>query len=137
MSMVHELRPRMLAEPEATDISYLREMRSQLKVNQSQLDELEEALALQKARLLTLTLLITSLTLVVAPSLYFMMQERGLLTGLANAGVVFILFGACKLVPLWRAASANIWRTQCLILMQHQAINLAKQEIEGGGVVAS
>ncbi|HXY59887.1 MAG TPA: hypothetical protein VEH76_15070 [Methylocystis sp.] len=136
MSMVHELRPRALAEPEATEISYVRDMRSQVKVNQSQLEELVAVLELQKARLLTLTLSIGSLTLVVAPSLYFMTQERGLLTGLGNAAAVFVLFGVCKLVPLWRAASENIWRTQCLILMQRQAINLAKLEMEGGGVAA-
>jgi len=117
--------------------SYFRDLRRQLLVNSSQVEELRTVLRLQKSRLALLSLLILLLILGLPLGLYFGWRDQDLAAaGIANATVVFALFAICKVVPFWRALFGVVWKTECLIAMQDQAIHLAERELEGGGVAA-
>jgi glucan phosphoethanolaminetransferase (alkaline phosphatase superfamily) len=124
--------PGAVAELEVLDPSYNRIVKSQLIVNISQVDELKEVLRLQQSRLMLLTLFLFALLFVLLPLAYVELRNRELAAGVVNAIAVFILFAVCKVAPLWYATFGVIWKIQCLILMQFQAIRLAERELEGG-----
>lgn len=128
--------PGALAELDMFNPSYPRIVKSQLIVNLSQVDELKAVLRLQQTRLLLLSLFMLVLVFVLLPGVYVELRNNELSAGVVNAIAVFILFAICKIAPLWYSTFGVVWKIQCLLLMQYQAIRLAERELEGGGVAA-
>lgn len=134
--MMNEPDSGALTELDAFNPSYFRIVKSQLIVNMSQVDELKAVLRLQQTRLLLLSLFMLVLLFVLLPSIYVELRNKELAAGVVNAIAVFIFFAICKISPLWYSTFGVVWKIQCLILMQYQAIRLAELELEGGGVAA-